>query len=253
VPNCIIITGMHRSGTSLFAHYLSESGVELGDHLLPPDRGNPKGYFEDQNIVELHNDILRANGCHYFFNIKRLPKLQVEDSYKKRARKIIQQKKVTGRQWGWKDPRTSLFLHFWSTLINDEVKYIFLFRNPLSVCDSLIRRGTDKMIEEEPVISLKSWIIYNKQILSFFKMNKNKCVLINIDSFVQNEEQYRGLLNKSFKLDISHKASNIIQKEEIKKERELNTWHNLKIRHPLLYGKAMLILKKMLTLDAMHE
>ncbi|MEL7418373.1 MAG: hypothetical protein AAGK10_07335 [Cyanobacteria bacterium J06555_3] len=43
----IIITGMHRSGTSLTASLLQSAGVYLGDRLMSADSGNAKGYFED--------------------------------------------------------------------------------------------------------------------------------------------------------------------------------------------------------------
>ena len=42
----IVITGMHRSGTSLLASLLRSSGLHLGDRLLPPSRANQPGYFE---------------------------------------------------------------------------------------------------------------------------------------------------------------------------------------------------------------
>ncbi|MEY2858272.1 MAG: hypothetical protein RLZZ74_2584, partial [Cyanobacteriota bacterium] len=46
-PSVMIITGMHRSGTSLTASLLQSAGVNLGDRLMSEDRGNSKGHFED--------------------------------------------------------------------------------------------------------------------------------------------------------------------------------------------------------------
>src|SRR3954469_12288526 len=54
----VVITGMHRSGTSLVASYLSSLGVGLGDRLLAADARNPHGYFEDADFRELHGEML---------------------------------------------------------------------------------------------------------------------------------------------------------------------------------------------------
>ena len=41
--------------------------------------------------------------------------------------------------WGWKDPRTSLLLTFWDSLL-DEARYLFVYRHPVDVLSSLVRR-----------------------------------------------------------------------------------------------------------------
>ena len=42
-----LITGMHRSGTSLVAQIFFEVGMDFGDpeNFYPADRWNPDGYF----------------------------------------------------------------------------------------------------------------------------------------------------------------------------------------------------------------
>src|SRR5436305_8144007 len=56
----VVITGMHRSGTSLVASYLSTLGIHMGDRLIPADRRNPRGYFEAAAFAELHGRSLGA-------------------------------------------------------------------------------------------------------------------------------------------------------------------------------------------------
>ena len=61
----IVITGMHRSGTSLTASLLQSAGLNLGDRLMEATAtGNPlKGYFEDLDFVEFHaNTCCRSQG-----------------------------------------------------------------------------------------------------------------------------------------------------------------------------------------------
>ena len=50
----LIISGMHRSGTSLIAGMLAQAGVDLGDRLVPAARDNPLGFFEDADFVAFH-------------------------------------------------------------------------------------------------------------------------------------------------------------------------------------------------------
>ena len=59
-PLRLIVTGMHRSGTSFVASLLAAWNVRIGDRLLPADRGNPCGYFEDVDFLELNRRILVA-------------------------------------------------------------------------------------------------------------------------------------------------------------------------------------------------
>src|SRR5690348_14529849 len=56
----LVILGMHRSGTSLLAGALGLLGASLPKHVMPSNCSNPKGYFEPQKIVELHDEMLLA-------------------------------------------------------------------------------------------------------------------------------------------------------------------------------------------------
>ena len=58
----LIITGMHRSGTSLITSILQQSGLPIGEQLLPAAEGNPRGFFEDQAFMLLHQAMLHARG-----------------------------------------------------------------------------------------------------------------------------------------------------------------------------------------------
>ena len=53
----LIITGIHRSGTSLTAAFLQKIGLDLGNNLLKGNYWNPKGYFEDIDFVEFQRTV----------------------------------------------------------------------------------------------------------------------------------------------------------------------------------------------------
>jgi len=43
----LVITGMHRSGTSLVASLFAGAGVNVGTRLIGASRGNDRGHWED--------------------------------------------------------------------------------------------------------------------------------------------------------------------------------------------------------------
>ncbi|HUS48990.1 MAG TPA: hypothetical protein VMZ91_02395, partial [Candidatus Paceibacterota bacterium] len=80
--NFVIITGMHRSGTSYLSRALNLCGVNLGpksdfyDTELNPKFGNPRGHWENNKIVDLNEKILKINGGTWWDvpkSIKKIP------------------------------------------------------------------------------------------------------------------------------------------------------------------------------------
>ena len=105
----LIITGMHRSGTSLLASLLQQGGVEIGTQLLAPTFDNPRGYFEDEEFMRLHDDMLYARGKTILVERSFAPTIDATETA--RAQQLIAARAHLPL-WGWKDPRTSLFLDF---------------------------------------------------------------------------------------------------------------------------------------------
>ena len=60
ISTAILVAGMHRSGTSALTGALNVLGISLGQHLLAPGEDNPKGYWEHQSAVEIHERLLTA-------------------------------------------------------------------------------------------------------------------------------------------------------------------------------------------------
>jgi len=60
----VCIAGMHRSGTSMIAQLLNLSGIFFGDEakLMPPHPDNPKGYWENLDLVEINESVLKSLG-----------------------------------------------------------------------------------------------------------------------------------------------------------------------------------------------
>lgn len=180
--SAIIMTGMHRSGTSLTASLLQSAGIHLGDRLMGEDTGNKKGHFEDLDFVEFHQNVLQSQGISVAGWTEQ-QQIEVQPQYWATARSLIsarQEREV----WGWKDPRTTLFLGFWSQLLPD-AKYIFCYRSPWEVVDSLFRRG-DVIFRTNPNFAVQQWCNYNRAVLDFYQSHSEQCLLLEIGSVIQD-------------------------------------------------------------------
>lgn len=63
----LLITGKHRSGTSALARQCAELGFSFGKNLFPSQSDNPKGFYEDVELLRSMNNRLRrssADGTH---------------------------------------------------------------------------------------------------------------------------------------------------------------------------------------------
>lgn len=193
----IIIAGMHRSGTSLTASILQQAGVFIGDQLLEANVGNTKGYFEDADFLNLHRDILTAQGIS-FDGWSTATQLEVPQQFWPRAQALCDRRLQTHALWGWKEPRTTLFLNFWQRLL-PQVKVILPYRSPWAVMDSLFVRG-DAIFVDQPNFVVDIWLAYNQAVLAFYQQHPDDCFLFHCDvlktdeaSFVDQVGQKLGL------------------------------------------------------------
>jgi hypothetical protein len=135
---------MHRSGTSMVARLLRQAGLYLGaqDQLLGADSANPEGHFEHVGFLEINNALLRRFGGSWDVP----PELEVGwesraslEDVREQARLLVAA--VADRSpWGWKEPRTTLLVPFWRSIIAD-IRFVICVRNPLDVAKSLASRN----------------------------------------------------------------------------------------------------------------
>ena len=57
---CILVAGMHRSGTSAVTRMISLLGADLPQHVMPARHGNMAGHWEPERIADLHDEILAS-------------------------------------------------------------------------------------------------------------------------------------------------------------------------------------------------
>ncbi|PIG94094.1 sulfotransferase [Gloeocapsopsis sp. IPPAS B-1203] len=201
----LLLTGMHRSGTSFTTSLLQSAGLNIGQKLVEAGNGNVKGFFENVDFVRFHEEVLRSQ------NIDEIgwtleDNIPIQEPYRQQAKKIIG-KNIQTNIWGWKDPRTTLFLDFWIELLPD-AKFLFIYRSPWEVVDSLYRRG-DEIFMNNPELAVKVWIHYNQKILNFFDKFPDQCVLASVYSIVGQAEEFIHKINSKFDLDLTKPAAEI--------------------------------------------
>jgi len=143
----ITVIGMHRSGTSVTARALGALGIELGDRLFPPGADNPKGYWEDAEIVALNERVLTKAGSRWD-NLSPISSAVLTSpefsDLRREASTLLGGKIGQSALFAFKDPRTSVLLPFWRLVFDDaelDHRYVIALRNPLEVAASLETRN----------------------------------------------------------------------------------------------------------------
>jgi hypothetical protein len=197
----VVVLGMHRSGTSAVAGALSVLGVRLGDELIQPGVDNPKGFFEDKDIVELNNEMLSYLGKAWFSlflpSEKDISSL-ISAGYLEKAKALLRSKTSNAQIFGFKDPRVSKLLGFWMHVFNDlcfEVHYILCVRNPLSVAHSLYTRNKFPIYKGALL-----WLSYNAAIAN--ALSNEDVLLIDYDRFLHAPIDHLNNIACTFKLHV---------------------------------------------------
>lgn len=162
----ILICGMHRSGTSLFAQILNSCGLYLGPEsqmMQAHSDDNPSGYWEYLSEVRFADSLLSRIESSWVnlnkvFSNTWLKELNIEEE-KQNAVELFKPLMDSGEIWGWKDPRASILLPFWKTVFPN-LKVVICLRNPLEVSFSLSKRYLSSHVDFED--SLVLWRDYHK-------------------------------------------------------------------------------------------
>lgn len=149
LPASAIVLGMHRSGTSVLGNVLAELGYSVGRSAMPGTEDNARGYFENRELMRLHDEMLFAAGStwsdpHFipegWWNERRLQKWgrtlrsTLAREYAGVARRLI------------KDPRMCRLLPCWQRVLEEEekegcqIRFFLPLRHPGEVAASLSKR-----------------------------------------------------------------------------------------------------------------
>ena len=220
--NVLIILGMHRSGTSVAAQWMAESGLCIGDVLLGKTYNNKFGHFEDKDFLELHREVLAEHGKSY--DVIEPFQLSMSDYHLKKSKMLVKLKSNLYTDWGWKEPRTVLFADHWLSLI-PHAKVFAVYRHFRQVVDSLLRREEstfsrrknlylkwqsylrfNKTLNERGNHFLRVWLHYNSILLEVLQNQKSpNHILINQERIGECEHLIMETVIQKWKFKLDNK------------------------------------------------
>ena len=145
-PKCLLVLGVHRSGTSMLSGSISRLGLQAAATLMPPTSANERGYYESLPISKLNDRIFSALGTSWkgwepidpsWFATPQALEFQIE------ALELVQSEFDISAPFVLKDPRICRLFPFWKAVLDqlDVPPTIFhIHRNPLEVAASLSER-----------------------------------------------------------------------------------------------------------------
>ena len=149
--NPIIITGIHRSGTSLLSKIFENNKVFFG---TKKDLNNEALFFQNLNKWLLSSYGISWENPKYIdfelnknrfdmilFKLEKILNSRLNFRYLGLKSLVFKKKLLEiDFDWGWKDPRNIFSLPFWLKLF-PESKVLILIRHPFDVVNSLITRN----------------------------------------------------------------------------------------------------------------
>ncbi len=187
-PQSILILGMHRSGTSYLASRLQALGVDVGADLVGAQPGNPRGHFEDRAVLRFHESLIASRrgeqGWAFDRNMMVAEPMHAPWSAleQEQALALVEERRQHTRQslWGWKEPRTALFIDSWSELL-PEMKGVVIFRHPLAVhFSALRRRHWDLALFPDQVF--RAYARYNICLLDAIRREPKRYLVVHADA-----------------------------------------------------------------------
>jgi len=208
----IILTGMHRSGTSLIASLLQRLGIDMGQRLIEADFRNPRGYHEDADFVDLQRQMVQRDLTSddggfpdWGWTESEATNASSHAEYRPRAAELLVARGHDGRNWGWKDPRTTLLLDFWNDTSTEVLgcppQLVLVYRCPWEVADS-VQRLADAALLRHPSYGYRIWSFYNRRLLNFYRRHSERCLLISTNALLSAVDSLSPLLNDKLGIQV---------------------------------------------------
>lgn len=143
---CVLVLGMHRSGTSALTRVLSLLGAELPKTLIGSGKGNDTGHWEPARLVALHDQTLKEIGSRWDdWRAIDLGALAEHRRHQLREEigSLMLEEYGTAPLLVVKDPRICRFAPLYIDVLADlgiEPRFVLPLRNPLAVMASLGER-----------------------------------------------------------------------------------------------------------------
>jgi hypothetical protein len=143
----IVVSGMHRCGTSAVAGVLHLLGAAQSSAPMPTKADNPRGFFESTRIMQL-NDRMLADAGRQWYDWQSLevagPGNSQFDGYREEALQILAREFAGAGLMLLKDPRFSRIMPFWACVLDAagiRACHVIPVRHPDEAAASLRQRN----------------------------------------------------------------------------------------------------------------
>ncbi len=191
-----IVLGMHKSGTTLVAKILHESGIPMGnfDETLGYDEGNK---YERLETHDLNIEMLGYDYDEFSLNILKVVKSpgEVRPEAMSKIKDYVESANRQYQDWGFKDPRTCLTYSVWKTLI-PEHKLVIIFRNPVELWIHYKPKKFLKVFRSLLICwkALQGWYVHNLEILKVLQSSGHaECFVVEYGNLMKDGRYFRAL------------------------------------------------------------
>jgi len=190
----VLLCGMHRSGTSMFARYLHETGISMGDELYEDKSTNPYGHYEDVGFLALQREELARAGDGNDYLVTR--DVEPSEGFRQRAQGLIEERRRRHGEepWGWKDPRSTLFLDLWREELPD-MRVVGMLRSPRRVVSSLCARLHGYFSIAKKDLFLRTYTHYNNKLLEHARRHPERTAIVDLERLTDEPEPALGRLS----------------------------------------------------------
>jgi len=161
---CILVLGMHRSGTSSLTRVLSMLGATLPKHVMGAAPSNATGHWEPERLVEYHDKLLLELGSAWddwrALDMSRLT-VKRRNEIKAEIGSILAADFADAPLFVLKDPRICRFAALFIEALQQEgieAHVVLAYRNPLEVSESLRKRTGLWSPDHLPVYGILLWL-----------------------------------------------------------------------------------------------
>ena len=236
-----IITGMHRSGTSLVTRIFHAMGADLGDEktFYRPDQWNPEGYFEQPDIHRINMPLV--NGIFWKFSYFFLPSTL---TILRRGRKMSELIHKTYQKYDnvlVKETRFCLTMPAWLAGGAKFEKIIICLRHPYEIARSIQRRNrtflrhgyylfnehNQRILEHAEQANAQIWFVNYANLLDREKAPYEISAALDFMETKYSNRDLNKFLNQAIREPLNRKGSMNVQ---LPKKTNL-LWHELLQKH----------------------
>ncbi len=212
---CVIVVGMHRSGTSATSGMINLLGYDYGKHKTSPNIHNPKGFFENKKIMQFNDLLLNSLGAKWdnTLNVNNNRLCQVNNHFEE-LMDILEYEFENQSCVLIKDPRLCSLLPLYMRVFRRmrwNTKFIISYRNPIEVAASLRNKwGTFPQKK-----ALLLWMDHNLK--AEFHTRHYKRIFVYYSDIIENPKEVLSsiktnlMLNAEISSDLYSKISSFIE------------------------------------------